>query len=191
MDNQTLELLREKKMQKLKDLVERYDEVHESDLTSMILKNYNFLQFLNEGFAIAPASTKYHGAYPGGLFDHSVNVFHRLEELTQLNHLEWRRPESPFIIGMFHDLCKCDQYNETENGYEYNQDVVLKGHGSKSVMMLSEFFHMTGEEILCIRYHMGAYEKDEWAELDRAIKICPNILYTHLADMLASKIDER
>jgi len=165
------------------------------------------IKFLDNGFFDAPASTKYHGAYEGGLYDHSKQVFLRLKDLTEKNGLEWQRPESPFIIGMFHDLCKCDQYipvylNEYEsdgNGklvvspkierYEYNTNTILKGHGAKSVMLLSQFITLTEEEMLCIRYHMGPYEKEEWAEFDQAIRKYQNVYWTHAADMLASKVD--
>lgn len=160
----------------------------------------------SDGFMTAPASTKYHGAYEGGLFDHSRAVYLRLKKLTEDNNLVWQRPESPFIVGMFHDLCKYDQYKKVGgtvlmfNGteiteptgyrYEYNTDMVLKGHGAKSVMLLSQFMTLTEEEIMCIRYHMGAYEKEEWSEFDIAIHKYPNVLWTHMADMLASKVDD-
>lgn len=62
------------------------------------------------GFFTAPASTKYHGAFEGGLFEHSRNVTQVLITLTHDNGLAWQRPESPYIIGMFHDLCKMDLY---------------------------------------------------------------------------------
>lgn len=42
------------------------------------------------GFFTAPASTKYHGAYEGGLFDHSRNVTSALVTLTHDNDLEWQ-----------------------------------------------------------------------------------------------------
>ena len=157
------------------------------------------------GFFNAPASTKYHGAYEGGLFDHSYAVYERLAKLTDDNKLVWQRPQSPFIIGMFHDLCKCDQYVKKDGAYvsgtdtllqgenlfhyEYNTNTVIKGHGAKSIMLLSQFITLTEEEVLCIRYHMGAYEKEEWAELDAAIKRYPNVFWAHAADMLASKVD--
>lgn len=112
------------------------------------------------GFFTAPASTKYHGNYEGGLLNHSRIVTEYLLALTQANHLIWRKARSPFIVGMFHDLCKIDQYipqyemrEELEQsplndpkpmkfvktlcGYEYNPDTLLKGHGDKSVMLLS------------------------------------------------------
>ena len=165
------------------------------------------------GFFNAPASTKYHGAYPGGLFDHSFAVCGRLEQLTKDNNLVWQRPQSPFIVGMYHDLCKCDQYiaitsdEYVSDGkgmlepkpkilkYEYNPNTLLKGHGTKTLMILSQFINLTEEEMLCIRYHMGAYgneqeQKDEWAGFDRAIHKYPNVLWAHMADMLASKVDD-
>ena len=168
-----------------------------------------FLNWLDRnGFFDAPASTKYHCNYPGGLYDHSSAVYLRLKKLTEDNRLTWQRPESPFIIGMFHDLCKIDQYKIKDEvikmqedypdlahdipiEYEYNNNVLLKGHGSKSVMVLSQFIPLTEEEMLCIRYHMGAYETDDWSEFDRAIKKYPNVLWTHQADMLASKVDDK
>ena len=71
------------------------------------------------GFFTAPASTKYHGAYAGGLFDHSLNVTKALLVLTESNGLKWLRPESPYIVGMFHDICKQDQYRHPEAGSHY------------------------------------------------------------------------
>lgn len=49
------------------------------------------------------------------------------------------------------------------------------------------FIQLTPEEVACIRYHMGAYEKDEWDNLDVAIRRFNNVLWTHTADMVASK----
>jgi putative nucleotidyltransferase with HDIG domain len=153
------------------------------------------------GFFTAPASTKYHGAYEGGLYDHSVAVARELVNLTDKLGLKWTNPRSPRLIGMFHDLCKIDKYNKSENtdhfddstgkweySYSYNDKVLIDGHGDKSVMLLSEYFQLTFEEVLCIRYHMGAYEKEEWKQYDLAIRYHNNVLYTHTADMIASKI---
>ena len=42
---------------------------------------------IDMGYFTAPASTKYHGAYEGGLFDHSWTVYQRLKKLTEDNHL--------------------------------------------------------------------------------------------------------
>ena len=158
------------------------------------------------GFFDAPASTKYHGNYPGGLLAHSYSVAKFLVQLTEDNHLTWKNPRSPYIVGMFHDLCKIDQYRHPvtghikefnggrtpiydEQAWEYNPDTLLKGHGDKSVMLLSQFYTLTDEEIMCIRYHMGAFtDKSEWNDYTRAVRNYPNVLWTHQADMLASHV---
>ena len=144
------------------------------------------------GFFTAPASTKYHGAYEGGLFDHSLETAKALVNLTEKLGLTWERPESPYIVGMFHDLCKCDNYvTDFETGkYIYNPDIIIPGHGEKSVMILLQYITLTDEEIACIRWHMGAYETDTklWNYYGKAIEKYPNVLFTHTADMIASKI---
>lgn len=144
------------------------------------------------GFFTAPASTKHHGAYEGGLFDHSLEVANALVELTNKLGLEWERPESPFIVGMYHDLCKCDNYvKDIESGkWVYNPEIIIPGHGDKSVIIAQQYIDLTDEEIACIRWHMGAFEKDpkQWEYYGRAVEKYPNVLWTHTADMVASRI---
>lgn len=151
---------------------------------------------IEKGFFTQPASTKYHGAYEGGLFDHCYEVTQVLLDMTERLDLKWQRTESPYIIGMFHDLCKIDNYIPITNesgeiiiGFEYNPDCILQGHAEKSIMLLSQFITLTEEELLCIRFHMGAYEgKEQWDSYDKAIKKYETVLWTHTADMYASKV---
>lgn len=173
---------------------------------SFLPQTYEYwLELLDRmGFFTAPASTKYHGAYEGGLYDHSENVTRALLGLTEREHLTWERAESPLIVGMFHDLCKCDQYRHPlmeiyaddkqfpdVEKWEYNPDMLLKGHGDKSVMIASTLLTLTEEELLCIRWHMGAFdEKENWNGYTRAIHKYPNVLWTHTADMIAAHIKE-
>lgn len=158
---------------------------------------------IDRGFFHAPASTKYHGAYEGGLFDHSYRVAKILNTLTKENHLVWQNPRSPLLVGMFHDLCKMDNYQHPIIGemlsgeivrdstqWEYATDTLLKGHGDKSVMVLAQYFKLTEEEIMCIRYHMEAFcDKSEWNDYTRAVHKYTNVLWTHQADMLASHVE--
>ena len=114
-----------------------------------------------------------------------------LADLTKRLDLKWERKESPYLIGFLHDLCKVDAYRKTESGYEYNPDMLLTGHGEKSVILTLQHIRLTDEEIMCIRYHMGAYEGSEiWNNLGQAIRRYPNILWTHTADMMASQVME-
>lgn len=146
-------------------------------------------------FFQAPASSNYHGDYDGGLFDHSCEVTKILVDLTKANALKWEDPDSPYIVGMYHDLCKCDQYiklaemDDNGRNYKFNPRTDLEGHGDKSVMMLSTITKLTDEEVMCIRYHMGAFtDKADWGYFTRAVKKYSNVLWTHVADMIASQI---
>ena len=136
---------------------ERFDLCMSTKLGDILSEEFKTYLLAN-GFFRAPASTKYHGAYEGGLFDHSLMVMNSLVELSAKNELRWQRAESPFIVGMFHDLCKIDQYrhpiieglfigNETpmydEMEWEYNPDTAVKGHGDKSVILLSQYMTLT------------------------------------------------
>lgn len=148
---------------------------------------------LENGFLTAPASTRFHGVYDGGLFDHSLEVTRQLVALTRRNNLKWERPESPYIVGMLHDLCKIDQYRKLpepdgDKAYEY-VETEEKGHGTKSVVYCHNILSLTEEEEACILYHMGAFtEKDEWRNYTDAIHRYPNVLWTHQADMLAAHV---
>lgn len=176
---------------------ERYDLFMGTGIGKFIDKEFETYLLAN-GFFSAPASTKYHGNYEGGLFDHSFTVMNILVELSAKNNLKWQRAESPFIVGMFHDLCKIDQYRIDNSEpytvgeatrYEYRTNTDFKGHGDKSILLLCQHMKLTEEEVMCIRYRMGAFtEKDEWRDYTNAVHRYANVLWTHHADMLASHV---
>jgi len=68
------------------------------------------LAWLEESdFYEAPASTKYHGSYPGGLAEHSINVHSNLLLLN--DGMEYHIEEEPLAISsLFHDICKSNIY---------------------------------------------------------------------------------
>lgn len=166
-----------------------------------------FVEWLDEkGFFTAPASLRYHGATVGGLCSHSLNVTTILQGLTNDCWLKWSRPESPVIIGLFHDLCKIEEYTYTVIGEELDgtqivdshswerrprKEHVYTGHGEKSVLLLAPWIQLTAEEVACIRWHMGAFDDQEnWSGYTNAIHTFPNVLWTHHADMIAAHIME-
>lgn len=160
----------------------------------------------SQGFFKKPAAIKHHGNHTGGLFEHSMMVAQVLVEMTQKFGIPWTRPESPYIVGMFHDVCKLDDYIDENTSdvvvmgsgspistcpkWAYNPAPMFKGHGDKSVMMLTQVMTLTEEEMLCIRFHMGAYVTDDWDAFDRAIRKYQSVLFTHTADMYASKVKD-
>lgn len=178
-----------------KDYAQR--EVFFKEHYSEILGENAVKRLIKAGFLTAPASTKYHGAYAGGLFDHSVNVASILVELTHQNQLTWVNDKtltSPLRVGILHDLCKIDLYefSEDRNSYVWNNDPIIKGHGVKSIIYSQDMgIQLTVEEIACIYYHMGAFTPEaEWGDYTNAVNRYPNVLWTHTADMIASHIME-
>ena len=161
---------------------------------------------IGQGFFVKPAAIKHHGNHTGGLFEHSFMTAQVLVEMTEKFDIPWTRPESPYIVGMLHDVCKLDDYiDKNASGivvmgsgspisknpeWTYNPEPLFKGHGDKSVMMLSQVMTLTEEEMLCIRFHMGAYVTDEWDAYDRAIRKYQSVLFTHTADMYSSKVKD-
>lgn len=149
---------------------------------------------IDKGFFKAPASIHHHGAYSGALFDHSFQVMKMLLSFSNRLELKWEKERSPYIVGMFHDLCKIDNYVQQSplmegDKWEYNNAALLPGHGDKSVILLQQHMNLTDEEMLCIRWHMGAFDdKENWNSYGRSVANYPNVLYTHTADMVAARI---
>ncbi len=120
-------------------------------------------------FFSAPASTKTHGSYEGGLLIHSLSVYRILLNFTK--NIENADKNSVIIAGLLHDLCKTNFYIKSvrnvkipgERRWEevevYTIDDTLPlGHGEKSVYMAMKFIDLTDEEAMAIRWHMGGYD---------------------------------
>lgn len=161
----------------------------------------NAIQDMAErGFFRYPASQSYHGTHKGGLYDHSMAVYDCLKHFTRCLNLEWDRPESPLLVAIFHDWVKLKNYEQIGSGdnlrYIHSVDRLLPGHGEVSIILAQQFLQshistpqLTEEEIVCIRYHMGAFtDQKEWDYYTNAVRKYPNVLWTHTADMVASQI---
>ncbi len=141
----------------------------------------------------APASTKYHGAYPGGLLDHILDVYYRMFPEAQQAGYD---TETIAVVALLHDVCKLNVYKETEwEGkilYKYHDDFPL-GHGEKSVVLILKYMELTVEEMLAINWHMGAF--DSRASTDkRSLNDVFNrhklAVLLHIADMQATFLDD-
>ncbi len=149
-------------------------------------------------FFQAPASTKHHLAHPGGLVQHSLNVF---EELWgEMDFGDKRIAESIAICGLLHDICKANYYavNYTQDpegsiSHYSVKDKLPMGHGEKSVYLIQKFMKLTDEEALAIRWHMGAWDdavRGGSRGLNEAMKVSPLVYELHAADMRATHILE-
>ena len=117
-------------------------------------------------FFKAPASTKYHGAYAGGLCQHSLDVYDYAKKLAFLSPTPIS-DEALAIASLFHDICKCNLYkteyrNQKVNGewqqvpvYVTDERFHFGGHGSKSVYQVQYFMKLEPAEAAAINCHMG------------------------------------
>ncbi len=156
-------------------------------------------------FFTAPASTKFHGAYPGGLCEHSVNVYDCLKDylerprVAELYGLEEYSAETVAIVALLHDLCKVNCYkagtrnvkNEATGQWDkvptfFYEDPLPYGHGEKSVYIISGFLRLTREEAMAIRWHMGFSGAEDKNLVGRALEKYPLAFALSVADMEAT-----
>lgn len=158
-------------------------------------------------FFTAPSSTRFHGAYEGGLVQHSVNVYHclkdylarqRVKDMYGMNYSE----ETIAIVALLHDLCKVNfytvDYRNAKNAdgvwekvpYYTISDSMPYGHGEKSVYIVSGYFYgenrLTREEAFAIRYHMGFSGNEDKNSIGKALEMYPLAFALSVADMEAS-----
>ena len=70
------------------------------------------IEFMEKSdFFTAPASTRFHGAYEGGLAAHSFKVYEILKYKIKNNIEDIQVPEESIIISaLLHDICKANYY---------------------------------------------------------------------------------
>lgn len=155
-------------------------------------------------FFEAPASTKYHGAYAGGLCQHSIDVYEYARKLTFLSPIPIS-DESLAIATLFHDVCKCNLYkidyrNQKING-EWRQVPVFVtderfhfgGHGSKSVYQVQYFMKLEPVEAVAINCHMGFSDGGSTTirDVGNAYQDNPLAWIVHIADEAATYLLDR
>ena len=166
----------------------------------------NLLKWLADSdFYTAPASTRYHGAYEGGLAEHSLKVYRRLLELVELYGAEdqtWA--ESIPIVSLFHDICKVGMYKvamrnsknektgvwEKVPYYTKDEDFAFGGHGSKSMYLVMHFMKLTPEEAVAINCHMGQWDSTVYSNPSEAYEQNKLAWLLHVADEAATYIDK-
>jgi len=154
-------------------------------------------------FFTAPSSTRYHGAYEGGLVEHSLNVYHclcdyltrpRTKELYRMDYSE----ETVALVSLLHDICKLNfykiDYRNAKNAqgvwekvpYYTIEDTLPYGHGEKSVYIISSYMRLSREESFAIRYHMGFSGIEDKNSIGKAFEMFPLAFALSVADMEAT-----
>ena len=156
-----------------------------------------------QGFFTAPASAGHHLNVEGGLVKHSLNT------CKAALAIEVKR-ESIIIASLLHDVCKSDIYKrsvkkrknalgqwEDTEGYKVTYKNFPMGHGEKSlVMILLGGIDLYDDEMLAIRWHMGAWglnqnSFEDVRSFDTAQKLYPLVPIIHAADGMAANVMER
>jgi hypothetical protein len=166
-------------------------------------------------FYTAPASTKYHGNYAGGLAKHCLAVYHELVFLMHgysgfvdsehspkwLDKANARYTmENVAIAALFHDLCKVNTYKQefknvkkdgewvSEPYYVYDEKYKFGGHGSKSVYLCMKFIQLSDAEASAINAHMGAFDMSTYSQPANVYNDNPLAWLLHVADESATYV---
>ncbi len=119
------EEMRQKEIEEFESLMSRVNRPGTEDLMAYIRAS---------DFYTAPASTKYHSNFMGGLLHHSLQVFKCLDKKTSGGEYNiWRElldndkvsNDSIIIAGLLHDICKTHYYTtELKNQKSYDPEKV-------------------------------------------------------------------
>jgi hypothetical protein len=196
--------------------VERFEQLLKSTNREGIDSLIDFIR--KSDFYTAPASTRFHSCHKGGLLEHTLLVYDRLN--TKFEDKLWSEKvdvkiENIIIAALLHDLCKAYYYgtelknkkiysdhgkkSDSNGRYDWEtvpaytvDDKIPYGHGEKSAMMVEEFIRLEPVERYAIRWHMGFTEpKENWNTLGCAIRKYPLILALHTSDLEATYLLEK
>ncbi len=157
-------------------------------------------------FFTAPASTRFHNNFSGGLAQHCLNVYENFKSLLEIKGVEMSE-DSIIICALLHDLCKCNTYVvetrnrkndqgqwEKYNIWATNKDVDIPlPHSSRSIAIIRKFIKLSIKEELTIFYHMGPYGGEDYEYrnmLKAANEKYPQTVLFYVADTIASYLDE-
>lgn len=195
---------------KIKDYKLEFLRIYKENITRE--GSAELLKFIEASdFFTAPASSRFHSAFEGGLCEHSVKSFYRYMQLLEIEFEDEFEEklnitlESVALIALLHDLCKVNfykmEYRNVKNEfgewekkpYYTIEDTLPYGHGEKSVYMISGFMKLKREEAMAINWHMGGFDARVMGGsygLSDAFYKYPAALLFHLADVQATYLDE-
>lgn len=165
-------------------------------------------RLINSDFFIAPASTKYHASFTGGLCYHSLNVYDNLVKLMKQQYGD----NCPYsddtikIVSLLHDLSKINFYEVAERNVKNDKGSWVKepfikvkedrffygNHEQTSSYLIQLHIPLTLEEdIAVLHHHAGMSDDCAKDNISAIFNQRPLALLLHLADMLATYFDER
>lgn len=135
----------------------------------------------------APASTRFHLPYPGGLVEHSRNVARTLLRL-RAELAPDLDAESCVLVGLYHDIGKAGMPGRPHyvanpsvqnRGVHYvvNRELVHMDIASRSLLLISRHVTLTDEEAQAVRYHDGQYIEENRSVAHRECRLTRLLQY--------------
>lgn len=165
------------------------------------------LDELDERLCLCPASARvdFHGAFPGGLVDHSLRVLNNLVVLNKAYGWQLAR-DGMIIASLFHDVGKVgmpgsgaenDFYVEQTDGwrrdkrgeaYAYNDAMQYMSTPDRSVFVMQHYkVPLTADEWLSIKLNDGfVYDPNK----PYCLKISPLVYGVMTADYISTMVEK-
>ena len=151
-------------------------------------------------FFIAPASTKYHCSYKGGLCEHSLNVYDAIVRLA--GSWGYDIPDDSLkVVSLLHDMSKANFYesyfrnvkNEVTGQWEKKPECRVRDEGSRFIYgsheltaeyMVRTFIPLSVEESVAITHHHAGMSFDSTKEdVAPVYNKYPIAVLLHMADL--------
>jgi len=196
---------------------EKFIEIVNSIEREGFFKEQLIAKLENSDFFYAPASTKYHNSYKGGLCEHCLNVYNNLVKLNEMKNTQLSE-DTMKIVALFHDLAKMNFYetyfqnkkryhaggSKKDEGGNYdweavtaykireaNERFIFGNHEQTSEFMLRTYCPLTYEESIAVLHHHGGMSWDSAKDnIGEVFARYPVALLLYMADMMSAYIDE-
>lgn len=171
----------------------------------------------NSDFFTAPASTKYHGSYPGGLCEHCLDTYKELKMLSEKFPQFFYTEDTIRIVSLLHDISKINLYKKdihnkkvyhesgsksdnlgrfdwvSEQVYIIDKEhrFIYGNHEQTSEFIVRQYVPLMVEESVALLNHHGGTAYDSTpVNISEIFNNYPLSLLLHNADMLASYLDQ-
>lgn len=167
----------------------KYDERKVNERVDKIISWLESTDFYN-----APASTRYHETFEGGLLYHTLCVTANIIAIGDSAPFAKNvNIEDAVLVALVHDWCKIGKYQsyqknvkneetgtwEKVTAYKYQDSVPYPlGHGVTSAYIANKFFNLKIEEFAAIEFHMGRweagtdYQQNDMQQANENIPLC-------------------
>lgn len=133
---------------KRKIILKELDNIEGEGKFNFLMEKFVEDDILFKKFCATPASTRFHHSYPGGLYDHTMEVFYGVRQICEV--FPELDSEVAEIGALLHDIGKIYSYgfnNPTKRGtkipaqkYKRTEEVQWVGDIGRTLLMVDNYF---------------------------------------------------